>query len=60
MAPNPTDRAGRWGEFSCNSPWEAVEDAFRSARAQHPQVDAVYITGDLIDHGRDFKKIKMI
>lgn len=52
IATNPADQAGRWGDFrNCDSPWEVVEDAVRFARANHPQIDAVYITGDYIDHG---------
>lgn len=38
-------------DFSCDSPWEVVEDALRAARRDHPQIDMVYITGDYIDHG---------
>ncbi|KAG5672942.1 hypothetical protein PVAND_003029 [Polypedilum vanderplanki] len=52
IAANPADRAGRWGDYrNCDSPWEVVEDAIRSARRDHPNVDAVYITGDFVDHG---------
>jgi hypothetical protein len=52
IAPNPVDRAGRWGDYrDCDSPWEVVEDALRAARRQHPDVDLVYITGDYVDHG---------
>jgi hypothetical protein len=60
LAPDPANRAGRWGEFSCNSPWEVVEDVFRSARANHPQVDAIYITGDYIDHGKKIQAFKKL
>lgn len=52
MAPDPADRAGRWGDYrDCDSPWEVVEDVIRSARRDHPNVDIVYITGDFVDHG---------
>lgn len=53
IATNPADRAGRWGDYrTCDSPWEVVEDALRSSRRDHPQLDAVYVTGDYVDHGR--------
>lgn len=32
-------------------PWHTVENAIRSARAQHPDAEIVYYTGDFIDHG---------
>ncbi|CRK90511.1 CLUMA_CG004132, isoform A [Clunio marinus] len=49
---NPADRAGFWGDYrSCDTPWRAVEDTLRRARAAHPDADAVYHTGDIIDHG---------
>lgn len=51
-APNPADRAGRWGDYrGCGTPWETVENALRSAHAQHPDADMVYVTGDYVDHG---------
>jgi hypothetical protein len=53
MAPDPAERAGRWGDFrNCGSSWEIVENAIRTARANHPQLDAVYVTGDYVDHGK--------
>ncbi|KAL7025175.1 hypothetical protein ACKWTF_013376 [Chironomus riparius] len=52
LAPNPEDRAGQWGDYrSCGTPWQSVEDALRSANAQHPDADMVYVTGDYVDHG---------
>ena len=53
VAANPADRAGRWGDYrDCDSPWEVVEDAIRSARRDHPNANIVYITGDFVDHGK--------
>ncbi|XP_070497838.1 sphingomyelin phosphodiesterase-like [Chironomus tepperi] len=52
IAVDPADRAGRWGDYrDCDSPWEVVEDAIRSARRDHPDASIVYITGDFVDHG---------
>lgn len=59
IAPNPEDRAGRWGDYrACGSPWEAVENSLRSAHAQHPDADMVYVTGDYVDHGKEPKNFK--
>ncbi|XP_070500971.1 sphingomyelin phosphodiesterase-like [Chironomus tepperi] len=52
IAPNPEDRAGQWGDYrACGTPWQSVENAIRSAHAQHPDADMVYVTGDYVDHG---------
>lgn len=37
--------------MQCNSPYQTIEDMLRRIRAQHPQIDIIYQTGDLIDHG---------
>lgn len=43
--------AGRWGDYrDCDSPLEAVQDAFAQIRRQHTDVDYVYFTGDIVDH----------
>ncbi|CAO1438478.1 unnamed protein product [Diamesa hyperborea] len=52
IASDPAARAGAWGDFRyCDSPWAAVEDAIRQVKRQHPDVDIVYYTGDIVDHG---------
>lgn len=51
-ASRPEDAAGRWGDYRwCNNPWETVENMFRRIRDAHPDVDVIYHTGDIIDHG---------
>ncbi|XP_058443150.1 sphingomyelin phosphodiesterase 1-like isoform X2 [Malaya genurostris] len=48
---NPTNAAGYWGDYrSCDSPWHAVVDVVDQIRTQHPVIDAVYFTGDIIHH----------
>lgn len=43
--------AGRWGDYrDCDSPLEAVIDAFSQIRRNHPRLDYVYFTGDIVDH----------
>nr|XP_019543354.2 sphingomyelin phosphodiesterase-like [Aedes albopictus] len=43
--------AGFWGEYrDCDSPWHAVVDVMEQIRTQHPKIDAVYFTGDIIHH----------
>jgi len=52
IAPNPADRAGRWGDYrDCDSPWEVVEEVSQRIRDAHPDADYIYYTGDTIDHG---------
>lgn len=52
LASNPADQAGRWGDYrSCNIPWETVENTFRRIRDAHPDIDMIYHTGDIMDHG---------
>lgn len=42
--------AGRWGDYRwCDSPLEAVVDAFTQIHRQHTY-DYVYFTGDIVDH----------
>ncbi|KAF7991317.1 hypothetical protein HCN44_002879 [Aphidius gifuensis] len=44
--------AGYWGDFNnCDSPWHAVTDALDNMASQHKDIDYVYFTGDIIDHG---------
>ncbi|KAG5672940.1 hypothetical protein PVAND_003027 [Polypedilum vanderplanki] len=43
--------AGFWGSYHhCDTPLRAVENAFRQIVKQHPKIDAVYFTGDVVDH----------
>jgi sphingomyelin phosphodiesterase len=36
---------------TCDTPWVAVEDTLRRIRDSHPNVDIIYHTGDIVDHG---------
>lgn len=48
---DPSVGAGRWGDYRyCDSPWDAVVDAFTQIRRQHQNIDYVYFTGDIVDH----------
>ncbi|KAL7017337.1 hypothetical protein ACKWTF_010322 [Chironomus riparius] len=43
--------AGYWGDYrSCDTPLNAIEDAFHHIVEQHPKIDAIYFTGDIVDH----------
>ncbi|XP_059620625.1 sphingomyelin phosphodiesterase-like [Phlebotomus argentipes] len=47
-----SEAAGYWGDYrDCDSPFRAVQDSFRHIRSQHPNIDYVYFTGDIVDHG---------
>lgn len=35
----------------CDTPWDAIEDTIRRVRSAHPVIDAIYHTGDIVDHG---------
>ncbi|KAG5672941.1 hypothetical protein PVAND_003028 [Polypedilum vanderplanki] len=49
---NETDKAGYFGSYGdCDIPWQTVENSIKSAKAQHPDVEIIYYTGDFIDHG---------
>lgn len=51
IAPNPADRAGRWGDYrDCATPWLVVQELVSRIREAHPDVDYIYYTGDSIDH----------
>lgn len=44
--------AGRWGDYrDCDSPWVAVEDVFAQFQNDNHNIDIVYFTGDIVDHG---------
>ncbi|KAF2894532.1 hypothetical protein ILUMI_11660 [Ignelater luminosus] len=48
---NPEDGAGYWGDYhSCDTPWHAIVDGLKQIKKQHPQVDWVYYTGDIVSH----------
>lgn len=51
VAPDPNNRAGPWGDYNCNTPWQALENTLQRIRSQHPQIDLIYHTGDMVDHG---------
>lgn len=43
--------AGFWGDYrDCDSPWAAVVDVMEQIQTQHPKIDAVYFTGDIVHH----------
>ncbi|XP_034941151.1 sphingomyelin phosphodiesterase-like [Chelonus insularis] len=47
-----TKLAGFWGDFNnCDSPWHAVVDALDHLKNYQSDIDYVYFTGDIIDHG---------
>ncbi|KAK0094986.1 hypothetical protein PV326_009487 [Microctonus aethiopoides] len=47
-----TLKAGYWGDFNnCDVPWHAVVDALDHMKEQHENIDLIYFTGDVIDHG---------
>ncbi|XP_055686656.1 sphingomyelin phosphodiesterase-like [Lutzomyia longipalpis] len=47
-----SDAAGYWGDLrDCDSPFRAVQNAFQHIRSQHQNIDYVYFTGDIVDHG---------
>ncbi|XP_058823032.1 sphingomyelin phosphodiesterase-like [Topomyia yanbarensis] len=46
-----SNAAGYWGDYrKCDSPWHAVVDVVDQIRSQHPEIDAIYFTGDIIHH----------
>ncbi|XP_049286981.1 sphingomyelin phosphodiesterase 1-like [Anopheles funestus] len=43
--------AGYWGDYrDCDTPWHAVVDVMEHIRSQHPKIDAIYFTGDIVHH----------
>ncbi|CAL7948927.1 unnamed protein product [Xylocopa violacea] len=47
-----TSLAGYWGDYkSCDTPWHAIVDAFKHIKDTHQDIDFIYFTGDVIDHG---------
>ncbi|XP_066583446.1 sphingomyelin phosphodiesterase-like [Prorops nasuta] len=44
--------AGYWGDYNhCDSPWHAVTDVLDHINSTHKDIEYVYFTGDIIDHG---------
>ncbi|KAK2580874.1 hypothetical protein KPH14_005946 [Odynerus spinipes] len=44
--------AGFWGDYNyCDTPWHSVVDALNHIKTTHQDVDYIYFTGDIIDHG---------
>lgn len=40
IAPNPADRAGRWGDYGdCGTPWTVVEEIVTRISEAHPDAD---------------------
>uniref|UniRef100_A0A1L8DPU1 Sphingomyelin phosphodiesterase n=1 Tax=Nyssomyia neivai TaxID=330878 RepID=A0A1L8DPU1_9DIPT len=47
-----SEAAGYWGDYrDCDSPFRAWQDSCQQIRRQHPDIDYVYFTGDIVDHG---------
>uniref|UniRef100_A0A182PMN7 Sphingomyelin phosphodiesterase n=1 Tax=Anopheles epiroticus TaxID=199890 RepID=A0A182PMN7_9DIPT len=43
--------AGYWGDYrDCDTPWHSVVDVMEHIRQQHPKIDAIYFTGDIVHH----------
>ncbi|XP_049773538.1 sphingomyelin phosphodiesterase-like isoform X5 [Schistocerca cancellata] len=44
--------AGYWGDYrGCDIPWHSLVSALKNAVTQNPDINYVYFTGDVIDHG---------
>ncbi|KOC66747.1 Sphingomyelin phosphodiesterase [Habropoda laboriosa] len=49
---NVNSLAGFWGDYeSCDTPWHAITDALTHIKETHQDIDFIYFTGDIIDHG---------
>lgn len=49
---DPENAAGRWGDYrSCDVPFDMVVNAIQTIKNTHPDVDHIYFSGDIIDHG---------
>ncbi|XP_076651995.1 sphingomyelin phosphodiesterase 1 [Halictus rubicundus] len=49
---NVKSLAGYWGDYnSCDTPWHAIVDALTHINDTHRDINYVYFTGDVIDHG---------
>ncbi|KAK8719199.1 hypothetical protein OTU49_014182, partial [Cherax quadricarinatus] len=48
---NPGDRAGKWGDYrNCDSPKWLLQHMLQHIVANHPDIDYVLCTGDLVPH----------
>lgn len=44
-------KAGYWSDYrGCDSPLYMVEDAFDNVKKNHPKIDYIYQTGDIVPH----------
>ncbi|XP_049773535.1 sphingomyelin phosphodiesterase-like isoform X2 [Schistocerca cancellata] len=50
--PDAASAAGYWGDYrDCDMPWHSVVSMLTNAVTQNPDINYVYFTGDIIDHG---------
>nr|CAD7605999.1 unnamed protein product [Timema genevievae] len=42
--------AGYWGDYQCDLPFHFVDKMLREIVHKHPNIDYVYMTGDIVDH----------
>ncbi|KAK9693931.1 Calcineurin-like phosphoesterase [Popillia japonica] len=50
-ASDASDAAGYWGDYrDCDTPMYAIQDALEHIVGQHPDIDYVYYSGDVIHH----------
>ncbi|XP_076293529.1 sphingomyelin phosphodiesterase isoform X2 [Lasioglossum baleicum] len=49
---NVESLAGYWGDYNaCDTPWHSIVDALTHINDTHRDLNYVYFTGDIIDHG---------
>lgn len=48
---SPVNATQKWGGWLCDTPWDAVVDVFNHVNDEHHDIDFIYYTGDIIDHG---------
>lgn len=47
----PSEAAGYWGDYrSCDSPYHLLINSLENMNKNHPDVDVVYYTGDVVNH----------
>lgn len=48
----PEDAAGYYGDYrNCDVPWHSVVSAMKHINSTHKNIDWIYFTGDVVDHG---------
>lgn len=48
----PEDAAGYFGDYrNCDVPWHSVVNAMTHINETHKDIDWIYFTGDVVDHG---------